>query len=104
MGKKELIIVIVFLIIGFFGGKFLIKAIKGGETDKKTVKTEKKKDIKEVEPEMDAELEIVMEGDWICPNHPNFRKEKASVCTLCNEELVNEIEENNSDNSTTIIN
>lgn len=51
MGKKELIIIVVFSIVGFVGGFFIIKAIKGGPKEEQ--KIEKKKTDK-VEPEMEA--------------------------------------------------
>jgi large-conductance mechanosensitive channel len=51
MGKKELMIVVVFSIVGFVGGFFIIKAIKGDPKEEQ--KIEKKKTDK-VAPEMEA--------------------------------------------------
>jgi hypothetical protein len=48
MGKKELIIIIVFSIVGFVGGTFIVKAIKGEP------KVEKKIKQKKIESEIDT--------------------------------------------------
>lgn len=41
MGKKELIIIVVFSLVGFVGGTFLMKAFKSDEpTEKEKEKTE----------------------------------------------------------------
>ncbi|MFT6921804.1 MAG: hypothetical protein ACJA1C_000801 [Crocinitomicaceae bacterium] len=59
MGKKELIIIIVFSIVGFVGGTFIVKAIKGDPKVEKKIEQKKIKKEKpnEIEPKTDT-LEI----------------------------------------------
>ena len=53
MGKKELIIIIVFSIVGFVGGTFIVKAIKGEP------KVEKKIEQKKIEKEKPSEIDTL---------------------------------------------
>ena len=56
MGKKELIIVVVFSIVGFVGGFFIIKAIKGDPKEEQKIEQKKieKEKTDKVEPEMET--------------------------------------------------
>ena len=54
MGKKELIIIVVFSLVGFGGGIFIIKAIKGDSKEETKIEQKKveKEKPKQMEPGM----------------------------------------------------
>lgn len=57
MGKKEIIIIVVFSLVGFGGGMFIIKAIKGDP--KEETKIEQKKIEKEKPTHIEPKIETV---------------------------------------------
>lgn len=92
MGKKQLIIIVVFSIVGFVGGTYLIKAIKGAYGDEKDEgKKEKTEQVQEgdlpVETDSAEEKDIAMTGDWVCLNHLEIASDTSGECPICNEPL-----------------